>query len=114
MPTVEVFADITCPFTHVGLKRVVTDQLGVDDFSGFNADRWPSTTLPALNLAAAAYERDAATGLAVSLDLRAALFERGLDVSDPEVLSDIAFAHDLAVPTGMSSTDSTRPIWTAS
>ncbi|MGB9345326.1 MAG: hypothetical protein WCA90_04780, partial [Ilumatobacteraceae bacterium] len=94
-PTVEVFADITCPFTHVGLKQVVrhvdemdspidvvvrawplewvngapldvaavavkaealTDQLGVDDFSGLRADRWPSSTIAALNLAASAYE----------------------------------------------------------
>ena len=130
----EVFAEITCPFAHVGLKRVVQhvedtdqqidvivrawplewvngsgldadavqvkatalhDQLGVDDFSGFRIDRWPSTTIPALELAAAAYERDAATGLAVSLALRAALFEEGRDVSDPTVLADIAAAHGI-------------------
>ena len=114
--TIEVFADITCPFTHVGLKRVVEhvsemdrpvdvivrawplewvngtaldvaavqvkaaalhDQLGVDDFAGLRAERWPTTTLPALELAAAAYDIDARTGLAVSLALRAALFEQG-------------------------------------
>jgi predicted DsbA family dithiol-disulfide isomerase len=137
MQTVEVYADITCPFTHVGLKRVVqhvndmsqpaevivrawplewvngttldvdavlvkakalTDQLGVDDFSGLRADAWPATTIPALNLAASAYERDAATGLAVSLELRAALFERGEDVGDLGVLQRIATAHDLAAP----------------
>ena len=116
MQTVEVYADITCPFTHVGLKRLVqhvsamsepaevivrawplewvngsplavdavlvkaaalTNQLGVDDFSGLRADAWPASTIAALNLAASAYERDAATGLAVSLELRTALFERG-------------------------------------
>jgi predicted DsbA family dithiol-disulfide isomerase len=137
MQTVEVYADITCPFTHVGLKRVVqhvsemaepaevivrawplewvngtpldveavlvkgaalTEQLGVDDFSGLRADAWPSTTIPALNLAASAYERDAATGLAVSLELRAALFERGEDVGDSDVLARIATAHSLPVP----------------
>jgi predicted DsbA family dithiol-disulfide isomerase len=135
--TVEVFADITCPFTHVGLKRVVehvaemrrpldvrvrawplewvngapldaeavaakaavlTEQLGVDDFHGLRADRWPATTIPALELAAAAYQRDTATGLAVSLAVRAALFEEGLDVSDPSVLAAIADRHDLAAP----------------
>ena len=134
---VEVFADITCPFTHVGLKQVVrhvaemdepvdvivrawplewvnrtpldvaavqvkaaalTEQLGVDDFSGLRADRWPVSTIPALNLAAAAYERDAATGLEVSLELRAALFEHGLDVGDANVLARIAAAHDLPAP----------------
>ena len=119
--TIEVFADITCPFTHVGLKQVVRhvadmddpvdvvvrawplewvngapldvdavmikaqaldEQLGVHDFAGLRADRWPATTIPALNLVASAYERDAATGLAVSLELRAALFEHGVDIGD--------------------------------
>jgi predicted DsbA family dithiol-disulfide isomerase len=137
MTTVEVFADITCPFTHVGLKRVIhhvaematpadivvrawplewvngttidvhavvvkaralTEQLGVDDFSGLRADRWPATTIPALNLAASGYARDAATGLAVSMELRSALFERGEDVGDADVLTDIARAHDLDAP----------------
>ena len=137
MTTVEVFADITCPFTHVGLKQVVrhveemadpaavvvrawplewvngtpldveavlvkakalTEQLGVDDFHGLRADRWPTTTIPALNLAAAGYERDAHTGLALSLELRAALFERGEDVGDPDVLARLAAAHDLDPP----------------
>jgi len=137
MTVVEVFADITCPFTHVGLKQVVdhvaemsepadvilrawplewvngaplavdavltkaaalTEQLGVDDFSGLRADRWPETTIPALNVAAAAYDRDAATGLGVSLALRTALFEQGLDVADPEVLAAIASSHGLEAP----------------
>lgn len=137
MPTVEVFADITCPFTHVGLKQVVrhvadmsepadvvvrawplewvngtplavdavitkaaalTEQLGVDDFGGLRADRWPASTIPALDLAAAAYERDTRTGLAVSLDLRSALFEHGLDVGDPDVLAGIAASHGLPAP----------------
>lgn len=134
MTTVEVFADITCPFTHVGLKQVIehvadmsepadvvvrawplewvngeplavdavltkaaalTEQLGVDDFGGLRADRWPTTTIPALDLVARAYERDAATGLAVSLAVRAALFEHGLDVADTDVLVAIADEHDL-------------------
>lgn len=131
---VEVFADITCPFTHVGLKQVVqhvadmaepcdvvvrawplewvngapldvdavvvkakalTEQLGGDDFGGLRADRWPSSTLAALELAAAAYARDAATGLAVSMELRAALFEHGVDIADPDALALIAAAHHL-------------------
>ncbi len=72
--------------------------MGVDDFGGLRADRWPATTIPALNLAAAAYERDAATGLAVSLELRAALFEHGVDIADRDALASIAAAHDLAIP----------------
>lgn len=141
MTIVEVFADITCPFTHVGLKQVVehvaemtepadvvvrawplewvngtplavdavvtkaaalTEQLGVDDFSGLREDRWPETTIPALNVAAAAYDRDAATGLAVSLALRTALFEQGLDVADPDVLAAIASEHDLEAPSAQA------------
>jgi predicted DsbA family dithiol-disulfide isomerase len=139
MQTVEVYADVTCPFTHVGLKRVVqhvnamsepaevivrawplewvngtplaadavmvkaqalAEQLGVDDFAGLRADAWPATTLPALDLTASAYERDAATGLAVALDVRAALFERGEDIGDADVLARIAAAHGLPAPTG--------------
>jgi len=142
MTTVEVFADITCPFTHVGLKRVIdhvgamttpadvivrawplewvngapldvaavavkaaalSEQLGVDDFSGLRSDRWPATTIPALNLAASGYERNPATGLAVSLELRSALFEHGHDVSDPEVLAHIAAIHELAPPPAQAS-----------
>ncbi len=137
MQTIEVYADITCPFTHVGLKRVVqhvndmsepaevvvrawplewvngtplsvdavlvkaaalSEQLGIDDFAGLRADAWPTSTIPALNLAASASERDAATGLAVSLELRAALFERGENVEDADVLARIAAAHGLPVP----------------
>ncbi len=139
---VEVYADITCPFTHVGLKRVMqhvsemtepaevivrawplewvngtplavdavlvkaralTEQLGVDDFDGLRADAWPSSTIPALNLAAAAYARDNATGLATSLDLRAAVFERGENVDDPAVLARIAAAHGLPAPADEAS-----------
>jgi len=137
MTSIEVFADITCPFTHVGLKRVVqhvsemaepadvivrawplewvngtplavdavvvkahalSEQLGVDDFAGLRADAWPTTTIPALNLAADAYGRDPATGLAVSLELRSALFEHGENIGDPVVLARIAAAHELDAP----------------
>ena len=131
---VEVLADITCPFTHVGLKQVMrhvdemnepvdvvvrawplewvngspldddavvtkaaalTEQLGVDDFGGLRADAWPTSTLPALDLAADAYARDPATGLAVSLELRQALFERGENIGGHDVLASIAAAHGL-------------------
>lgn len=130
--TVEVFAEITCPFAYVGLKHVVEHvaeldgpvdiivrswplewvngagldvvgvqikaevmraQLGVHDFAGVDADSWPATTLPALALAAAAYEVDNATGLAVSLALRNGLFEEGVDICDPAELARLAAAH---------------------
>lgn len=139
---VEVFADISCPFTHVGLKRVVehvralphgvrihvrawplewvngeplaveaveakaaalTEQLGVDDFPGIDREHWPSTTIPALNLAAAGYAVDSERGLAVSMALRAALFEQGRNVGDPDVLEGIARAHGLPAPEAEAS-----------
>jgi len=133
----EVFADITCPFTHVGLKRVLAqleelgadvdlvvrawplewvngeifdaeaismkigvlhDQLGVDDFVGFDPPSWPTTSIPALNLCAAATREGTAKGLEVALEVRAALFERGADISDLAVLAEIAAAHGLPTP----------------
>ena len=133
----EVFADITCPFTHVGLRRVVATieacgrpvevavrawplewvngspleaeavamkadvlrtQLGVDAFTDVRTETWPSTTIPALNLAAAANAVSSRVGLRVNLALRDALFEDGRDITDPSLLADIAAAHDLAPP----------------
>ena len=132
--TVEVFADITCPFTHVGLRLVTArlrdqpsgveilvrawplewvngapleagatakkvaalrEQVAPDLFDGLRPDRWPDTTIPALNLATAAYGRDPSTGLLVSLALRDALFEDGRDIGDATVVADLARRFDL-------------------
>jgi predicted DsbA family dithiol-disulfide isomerase len=133
MTTIEVFADIACPFTHVGLRRFVQrreelgrpdvtllvrawplevvngqpldpaatadkvaalrDQVAPDLFTGFDPEAFPSTTLPALALAHAAYAVDARTGERVSLALRDLLFERGADVTDPAVLQALADEH---------------------
>jgi len=132
----EVFADVMCPFAHIGLARVAArrDELGADVvlavkawplelingraldpdfvaeeidvlragvapdlFVGFDAAAFPTTTLPALDLAHAAALVDAATGERVSLALRRALWEEGRDVADPEVLAEIAAAHGVDV-----------------
>lgn len=129
MTTIEVFADVRCPFAHVGLRRLVErraacgadvtllvrawplelvngapldaaaideeidalrEQVAPDLFSGFSVGRFPPTSLPALGLTAAAYEQDSATGEAVALGLRSAMFEDGLDFGDPQVLDDLA------------------------
>ena len=132
---VEVYADVSCPFTHVGLRRLVEqrEQLGRDDvvvrvrawplelvngapltgdfvgeeievlrdvvapdlFEGFDPRRFPSTTVPALAMAASAYRRGDRTGEAVSLALRTALFEEGRDIGDPDELAAIARSYDL-------------------
>lgn len=130
---IEVFADIGCPFTHVGLRRFVERraELGRDDvrlwvrawpleivngkrldphfiaeeiddirtqidpglFAGFSEASFPSTSLPALALAGAAYGVDPATGERVSLALRDLVFEEGVDVTDDAVLRRLAEGH---------------------
>jgi predicted DsbA family dithiol-disulfide isomerase len=125
---IEVFADIVCPFTHVGLRRLsearrtretspsvrvrawplewlngapldpavvvrevdaLRAQVAPDLLAGFDAATFPRTSIPAFGLAAAAYAVDDLTGEVVSLALRDALFERGRDVSDDDVLRTI-------------------------
>lgn len=135
---IEVFADIVCPFTHVGLRRLVErraatrsttpvlhvrswpleivngeplagdfvgeevvalrEQVAPDLFGGFDAARFPSTSLPALTLVAAAYRYDAQLGEHVGLGIRDALFEEGADIGSLEVLAEIATAHGLDAP----------------
>jgi predicted DsbA family dithiol-disulfide isomerase len=134
----EVFADVWCPFTHVGLRRLIEERnrLGRDDvvvwvrawplelingkalnadlvgeeiqalretvapglFAGFDAERFPSTSLPALRLTASAYRRGDRAGEQVSLALRAALFEEGRDIADPGILATIARMARLDLP----------------
>jgi predicted DsbA family dithiol-disulfide isomerase len=130
-----VFADVRCPFTHVGLRRLVEcrrergagpalhvrawplelvngepmdvdlvdeevralrEQVAPDVFAGFSPSTFAATSLPALALTAAAYDRDVQTGEDVALALRWALFEDGRDIADAEVLGDIARSAGLA------------------
>jgi predicted DsbA family dithiol-disulfide isomerase len=141
MTTVEVFADVGCPFAHLGLRRWVarraevgrTDvpllvrawplelvngeptsagQVGseVDQlreqvdvagaFDGFDAARFPSSTVPAMLLTALAYRSDAPTGEAVALELRRRLFDRGEDVGQLDLLREVAAGHGVDLPSG--------------
>ncbi len=135
---IEVFADILCPFTHLGLRRLVErraeagrtvpvlhvrawplelvngepldgdfvgeevvalrEHVAPDLFGGFDSARFPSTSLPALTLVAAAYRRSARLGEQVSLALRDALFEEGVDIGTVDVLAEIAATHGLDAP----------------
>lgn len=135
MTVIQVFADIGCPFAHVGLVRFVqrreaagrsdvrlhvrawpleivngepmdprfiaeeidqiAEQLATGLFDGFDADAFPSTSIPALALAAAAYRQDMPTGELVSLELRDLCFRQGRDVADASVLGDVASRHGL-------------------
>lgn len=134
MTTVEVFADISCPFTHIGLRQIVAEldtstailvrawplewvngapldaasvqakidvlrrQLDTDSFGGLSTKYWPRTTVPALNLVASAYEQGWRIGLRTSLDVRDALFERGENIGDLDVLAALAAANGLPAP----------------
>ena len=137
MTVIEVFADVACPFTHVGLRRFVNRraELGrpdvtlrvrawpleivngqpldphfiaeeIDDirqqvapalFQGFTEAAFPVSSLPALTLAAAAYDVNVATGERVSLALRELLFEQGIDITDTAVLAGLANDNDVSV-----------------
>lgn len=134
---IEVFADIGCPFTHVGLRRFVQrrEAAGRQDvrlrvrawpleivngepldphfiadevdeiraqvapslFVGFRESAFPSSSLPALALAEAAYRSGLDTGERVSLALRDLLFEQGEDVSSGVVLARVAEDHRIEV-----------------
>ena len=139
MTTIEVYADIWCPFTHVGLRRLVQrrsesgavydlrvrawplelvngapmdasfiaeevedlrSQVAPDLFTGFRVDRFPTSTLPALALAEAAYDVDPGCGERISLALRDALFEEGRDVGRGDVLAEIAGGEGLELVDG--------------
>lgn len=136
--SIEVFADVWCPFAHVGLRATVRRrqalgrvesplrirawplelvneaaldpattalhvaelraQVAPELFRGFDPGCFPSTSLPALALSAAAYREGDGVGEAVALALRDALFEEGRDIADPGVLSEIGSLHGVVVP----------------
>ena len=138
--TVEVFADVTCPFAHVGLRRFVArreglgavrpilrvrawplefvngkplepgvvarhvdelrEQVAPDLFRGFDPGLVPVSSMPALELVAAAYEVSDAAGERMSLLVRDTLFEQGLDIGSLDVLSGIAASQGITVQIG--------------
>ncbi len=148
MAQVEVFADVWCPFTHVGLRRFVAHRsehgddvalrvrawplevvngtpldpgfvaeeideiralVAPDLFTGFDVDRFPTTTLPALRLTDRAYRASIELGEAVALELRDRLFERGEDIGDPAVLAEIETSH--RVPEAPEEVDVVQRDW---
>jgi predicted DsbA family dithiol-disulfide isomerase len=131
----EVFADVVCPFTHVGVRRFVDArrerglehvrlrfrawpleivngvplardfvaheiadlraQVAPDLFAGFDVATFPSTSIPALGLTAAAYDRSDECGEAVGLALRDAIFEEGRDVGESSVLAELGARYEV-------------------
>lgn len=129
--TVEVFADVLCPFTHVGLHTLIDrrTERGFDEprlrirawplelingapldpdhiaaeivalrgsvrpdlFKGFATDTFPGTSMAAFALTAAADRTgDPVLIEEVGMALRDAVFEQGLDIGRPEVVTTVA------------------------
>ena len=147
---IEVYADIVCPFTHVGLRRLVEARdaggshapirvhawplewvngapvaaglvaaeiealkaaVAPDLFTGFDEERFPRTTIPALGLAAAAYRVGDVAGERASLGLREALFEKGRDLTDPEQLLEIGNELGVEPLSGPAAVAAVRADW---
>ena len=89
------------------LQAQVTPQL----FAGFDPATFPRTSIPAFGLAAVAYDKDDATGEAVSVAIREALFERGARVDDRTVLTEIGVAHSVAIPDLSDASAAARRDW---
>jgi predicted DsbA family dithiol-disulfide isomerase len=75
--------------------RELREFVAPDLFGGFDATRFPTTTLPALALVARAYRTDPRTGERAAYAVRNALFEHGSDIADSAVLARLA--DDLAI-----------------
>ena len=84
--------DVESTAAHVAELRA---QVAPGMFAAFDPDHFPPSTLRALALACAAYRKNDGIGEAVSLALRDALFEEGRDISQPDVLASVAWAHGL-------------------
>lgn len=131
----EVFADVSCPFAHVGLRhfvdarkargldapvlavrgwpleavngsaltgaalapkvRALQSQVAPGRFAGFDAARFPTTTLAAMAGEAAARRLGNEVGEAFSLVIRDALFEHGRDVGDPATVNALLADFDI-------------------
>lgn len=75
-------------------------EVAPDLFAGFDPATFPTSTMSTLAAAAAAYRAGIDAGEAFSLALRDALWERGLDVSDHDVLRGLATDFGVPEPTG--------------
>jgi predicted DsbA family dithiol-disulfide isomerase len=143
--TIEVFADIWCPFADVGLRALVDhrrrrgredvvirvrawplelvnagpmdpvktlghvehlrEQVAPTMFRDVAVSPFPTSTIDALALVERAYDVDERLGERASFEVRDAMFEVGRDISDPDVLEDLAKSWDVG-----SVTDADRAL----
>ena len=90
--------------------RELRSQVAPHLFGGFDPNHFPSSSLPALACVHAAFRQDPRTGEAMGLALRDALFEKGRDISRPEVLSDISESLNVG-PFGAADHEAVRKDW---
>lgn len=147
---VDVYADISCPFAYVGLRRLIAErearssdvvfrirawplewvngrphdpqhaaeviaalraQVSPDLFTGFDPKRFPTTTIPALGLAATAYRHGVSVGEQLSMRLRVALFEEGRALADEGELRVIGREFGVDLPTRLAAEAAVRADW---
>lgn len=152
MRTVEVFADVLCPFTHVGLHTLIDRRterglteprlrirawplelingapldphhIGAeivalrasvrpDLFTGFSVDTFPSTSMAAFALTAAADRTgDPAVVEQVGMALRDAVFEQGIDIGEPAAVAPIAARFGLEPLDAEATSAAVRADW---
>src|SRR5262249_36783625 len=87
------------------------ESVAPDLFTGFDTATVPRTSLPAFGLAAAAYATSLEVGEAVSFAVREALFERGLDIFDPDVLRAIGDEFGVHSLDPRAAEDAARADW---
>ena len=85
-------APLDPPFIAEEVEEI-REQVAPDLFAGFREATFARTSVPAMAVTTRAYAVSDHTGQAVALAVRDAQFERGLDIGDPTVLTDIAAAH---------------------
>jgi predicted DsbA family dithiol-disulfide isomerase len=152
MRTIEVFADVLCPFTHVGLRTLVDRRnrsgrtkprlrirawplelingkpldphhvdaeivalraaVRPDLFTGFSVETFPTTSMAAYALTAAADRTgDPVLGEEVGLAVRHALFEEGLDIGRSEIVAQIADRFGLKALDGKATSAAVEADW---
>jgi hypothetical protein len=86
------------PNTTLDHINELRNQVSTDFFVGFDASRFPHSTVPVLALVAHAYAAEVKLGQALSFEVRDRLFEQGLDISEPDTLAAIARTFGLGPP----------------
>jgi predicted DsbA family dithiol-disulfide isomerase len=75
----------------------IREQVAGDLFVGYRESSFPASSIPAMALTARAYAVSDRIGEQVALAVRDALFERGLDIGDRDVLRRIGAEHGVDV-----------------